>query len=118
MIRKEVEKGNKIREEILKIKREIEYKDEQGRLTYFYRQKLKEQTAAVYAKHRKAEIIESLIEEGIDLLQSKISEEENKYQNIDSMVNTVQTKVSTLLKKEKEFYKKHKYGKYTFHNPL
>jgi len=108
LIRIEIDKGNKIREETTRIKREIEYKDEQSRLTYYYHQKLREQTASVYAKYRKAEIIESLIKEGVSLLQSKIDEEENKYQNIDSMVNTVQTKVANLLQKEHEFYKVHK----------
>ena len=104
LIEIEVSKANKIREEILKAKREIEYKDEQSRLTYHYHEKLREQTANVYAKHRKAEIMNTLITEGIDLLQSKINEEENKFKNIDSMVNSVEEKVVDLLQKEKEFF--------------
>jgi len=84
--------------------------DEHNRLMYYYPEKIDQLRASVYAKYRKAEIVESLIKESFNLLQSKISEQQNKVENVDEMYEVVEWKVEDLLDKEKQFYKMHKNG--------
>lgn len=106
----ETNKGNEIKEMLMKKKREIEYLDEHNRLMYYYPEKIDNLRAEVYAKYRKAEIMESLIKESFTLLQAKIDEQENKLENVDEMWAIVEDKVDDLLSKEKQFYKQHKHG--------
>ena len=56
----------------------------------------------------KSEIMETLIKESFNLLQSKIDEQENKLENVNEMCSVVEDKVDYLIQKEKEFYKKSK----------
>ena len=97
-----------IKERLMKEKRDIEYADEHNRLMYFYPEKVDELRASVYAKYRKSEIMESLIKESFNLLQSKIDEQENKLENVNEMWSVVEDKVDYLISKEKEFYKMRK----------
>ncbi|CAI2373119.1 unnamed protein product [Moneuplotes crassus] len=102
-IAQEASKAHVMKQEIFKFKRKIDFKDQQSRLTYYLTEKLSENTARIYSEQRKKEITEQLITEGIELLEAKIQEEEDKYQNIDSIVNPVQQRIEELLQKESEF---------------
>ena len=79
-----------IKQKLEEKKDDIEYVDEHNRLMYYYPEKIDQLRASVYAKYRKAEIVESLIKESFNLLQSKISEQQNKVENVDEMYEVVE----------------------------